>query len=102
MLACKPSNVPMDQSVKLSSANGDDVPDATLFRRMVRKPLFLTLTRLDISYVVHKLSQFVKAPKMPHLQAIYKVLKYLKKTLGQGLFLSAHFELQLKSYCDAD
>ena len=84
MLACRPSNVPMDQSVKLSSANGDDVPDATLFRRMVGKPLFLTLTRLDISYVVHKLSQFMKAPKMPHLQAVYKVLKYLKITPGQG------------------
>ena len=27
LLACKPSNVPMDQSLKLSNGVGDDVPD---------------------------------------------------------------------------
>ena len=44
----------------------------------------------------------MSAPKMPHLQAAYKILKYLKKTLGQGLFLSVESSLQLKFYCDAD
>ena len=44
----------------------------------------------------------MSAPKMPHLEVAYKILKYLKKTPGQGLFLSAQFEMQLKCYCDAD
>ena len=44
----------------------------------------------------------MSSPKIPHLQAAYKVLKYLKKTPGQGLFLSASFELRLKAYYDAD
>ena len=102
MLACRPSNVSREQSVKLSGANGDDVPNAALYRRMIGKLLFLTLTRPDISYVIHKLSQFMKAQKMPHLQPVYKDLKYLKKTPGQGLFLFAHSELPLKSNCDAN
>ena len=44
----------------------------------------------------------MSSPKAPHLQVAYKVLKYLKKTPGQGLFLFASSELRLKGYCDAD
>ena len=39
---------------------------------------------------------------MPHLQAAYRILKYLKKTPGQGLFLFANLELKFKANCDAD
>ena len=44
----------------------------------------------------------MSSPQIPHLQAAYKVLKYLKKTPGQGLFLMASSELKLKAYCDVD
>ncbi|XP_065630939.1 uncharacterized mitochondrial protein AtMg00810-like [Quercus suber] len=102
MLACKPANIPMDQSARFSNSVGDAVLDASLYRRLIGRLLYLTLTRPDICYSVHKLSQFMSSPRVPHLQAAYKILKYLKKTPGQGLFLSARSELQLKSYCDAD
>ena len=67
LLACKPLNVPMDQSLKLSSGVADDVPDPSLYRRLIEKLLYLTWTRPGISYSVHKLSQFISAPKLPHL-----------------------------------
>ena len=102
LLASKPAKIPMEQSAKFSSAIGEDVPDPALYRRLIGKLLYLTLTRPDICYAVHKLSQFMTAPKAPHLQAVYKILKYLKGSPGQGLFLSAESELRLKSYCDAD
>ena len=47
-----------------------------------------------------KLSQFLSSPKVPHLQATYRIIKYLKKTPGQGLFLSTDSSIQLKAYCD--
>ena len=93
LLACKPSNVPMDQSLKLSNSSGDSVLDPSLYRRLIGKLLYLTLIRPYISYSVHKLSQFMSAPKIPHLQVAYKILKYLKKTPGQGLFLSTQSEM---------
>ena len=102
MLACKPASIPMDQLAKFSSSVGDAVPDASLYRRLIGRLLYLTLTRLDICYSVHKLSQFMSSPKVPHLQATYKILKYSKKTPGKGLFLSARSELQFKCYCNAD
>ena len=102
LLASKLANVPMDQSAKFRSSMGEDVPNPSLYRIIIGKLLYLTLTRPDIYYSVHKLSQFMSSPKIPHLQAAYKVLKYLKKTLGQGLLLSASSEMRLKAYCDAD
>ena len=80
MLACKQTSIPMDQSAKFSSSVGDAVPDASLCRRLIGRLLYLTLTRPDICYSIHKLSQFMSSPKVPHLQAAYKILKYLKKT----------------------
>ena len=44
----------------------------------------------------------MSSPKVSHLQAAYRILKYLKKTPGQGIFLSAESDLCLKSYCDVD
>ena len=102
LLASKPANVPMDQSTKFRSSMGEDVLDPSLYRRIIGKLLYLTLTKPDIYYSMHKLSQFMSSPKILHLQAAYKVLKYLKKIPRQGLFLSASSELRLKAYCDAD
>ena len=50
LLASKLANVPMEQSAKFSSSMGEDVPDSSLYRRLIGKLLYLTLTRLDIYY----------------------------------------------------
>ena len=44
----------------------------------------------------------MSSPKLPHLQAAYRVFKYLKNNPRQGIFFSAQSALHLKSYCDAD
>lgn len=42
------------------------------------------------------------APQLHHLHAAFKLLKYIRGTRGQGLFLSSKSNLQLTAYCDAD
>lgn len=64
--------------------------------------IYLTITRPDNSYSVHILSQFLASPRDCHLQAAYKVVRYLKSTLGQGILLSSSSPLQLIAYSDAD
>ena len=96
LLASKLANIPMHQSAKFHNSIGEDALDPALYRRLIGKLLYLTLTRPDICYAMHKLSQFMAAPKVPHLQVAYRILKYLKRSPGQGLFLSAESKLRLK------
>ena len=76
----------MEVNSKLSIDDEGDLPDVSLYRRLIGKLLYLTLTRPDISYAVGQLSQFLSTPKASHLQAAQCVLRYLKGVLGQGLF----------------
>ena len=66
------------------------------------KLLYLTHTRPDITYAVHKLSQFMSAPRVDHLKAAQRVLRYLKNDPAQGLFYSASSSVSLSAFCDAD
>ncbi|CAE5963143.1 unnamed protein product [Arabidopsis arenosa] len=101
-LGCKPVATPMDYTVHLHAESGDILPDATVYRALIGKLLYLTITRADITYAVHKLSQFLAQPRTHHLEAAHRVIRYLKGDPGRGLFYSAHSEIRLQAFSDAD
>lgn len=92
----------MEPNLKLAASTGEVLSDASVYRRLVGRLLYLTHTRPDITYAVHKLSQFMSAPTQDQLQAAYRVLRYLKNDPAQGLFYSASSALKLTAYSDAD
>lgn len=102
MLECKPSSVPMVPNLKLSKTDGVLIEDRALYRRIVGRLMYLTITRPDITFAVNKLCQFSSAPRTDHLKAVFRVLQYIKGTVGQGLFYSASPDLTLKGFADAD
>jgi hypothetical protein len=62
MTSCKPISIPLEQNVKLSADEGDLVKDTTRYRCIVGSLIYMTITRLDLSYVVGVVSQFMQTP----------------------------------------
>jgi hypothetical protein len=64
--------------------------------------VYLTITRPDIAYVVHVVSQFVASPTTVHWAAVLRILRYLAGIVFQSLLLSSISSLEVRAYSDAD
>ncbi|XP_028783984.1 uncharacterized protein LOC114740035 [Neltuma alba] len=96
---------PMEQNLKLTAQETRDdhyIEDFGVYRRLVGKLLYLTLTRPDISFTVQVLSQFIQEPKESHLKAALRLVKYIKDSPGRGIHLSSHGSFDLECFCDSD
>uniref|UniRef100_A0A2N9G1J0 Uncharacterized protein n=1 Tax=Fagus sylvatica TaxID=28930 RepID=A0A2N9G1J0_FAGSY len=95
-------DTPIELNARLTPSSGELLPDPTLYRQLVGSLVYLTVTRPDISYAVHQVSQFMSAPRSTHYAAVLRILRYLKGTLFHGLHFSAQSPLTLRAYSDAD
>ena len=60
LTGAKPAKFPLPRGLKLATATGPCLSDPEPFRRLIGRLLYLTLTRLDISYSVQHLSQLLQ------------------------------------------
>ena len=102
LLGAKPAVFPIETNHKLALATGPPLDDATRYRRLIGRLIYLTITRPELCYAVHILSQFMQEPKEQHMEAARRVLRYLKGVPGQGLLLRSNTALQVHAFCDAD
>lgn len=93
---------PIDAFVKLTPDIGDSLPDFTSYRRLARKFNFLQHTRLDISFAMQHISQYLYHPCVPHMKVGLHVLRYIMTAPDQGIFLSFSPCLFILAYADSD
>ena len=73
-LGSKPVDFPIEENHKLPLATGKLLDNPSLYRCLVGRLLYLIITRPELCYAVHTLSQFMQAPKEEHMHAARRVL----------------------------
>lgn len=84
---------PLEQNIKLTfrayaeqfHLNEDDklFNDDELYRMLVEKLMYLTMTQPDISFAVQHLTQFMQQPKNSRYEAVLWVIRYVKDKHAQ-------------------
>jgi hypothetical protein len=102
MLECKPADTPIVQNHRLGEYPDQAPTDKGRYQRLVGKLIYLSHTRPDIAYAVSVVSQFMHNPSEDHMDAVIRILRYLKGSPGKGLMFSRNSHLKIKGYTDAD
>ncbi|RVX04688.1 Retrovirus-related Pol polyprotein from transposon RE1 [Vitis vinifera] len=101
MLGCKPIDTPMDSQKKLGIEKESTPVDRGRYQRLVGRLIYLSHTRPDIGFAVSAVSQFMHSPTEEHMEAVYRILRYLKMTPGKGLFFRKTENRDTEVYSDA-
>ena len=102
MSQCKSAPTSITTSNKLCADAGSPYDNPTLYRSLAGALQYLTFTRTDISYVVQQVCLFMNDPRVEHMAALYRILRYIQGTLDHGLQLYKSPVSSLLSYTDTD
>ncbi|CAM8903115.1 unnamed protein product [Rhodiola kirilowii] len=102
LLQCKPAKTPMNSKHKLSLSTEPLLSDALPYKKLVGKLIHMSITRPDLAYPIHILSQYMQSPTEENMRAAFRFLMYIKNAPAQGILFYAASSLQLQAFCDAD
>ena len=98
----KSIDTPNELNAHLTPLGGKLLSNPSLYRRLVGNLVYLIVTRPNISYAIHQVSQYLSTPRPTHYVAILRILRYLKDTLFHDLFYLAQSPLVLRAFSNAD
>ncbi|KAJ0615698.1 putative RNA-directed DNA polymerase [Helianthus annuus] len=102
MVDCKPMETPMMTNHKLHMEPKAKLADKERYQRLVGKLIYLSHTRPDIAYAVGVVSQFMHEPQAAHMEAVIRIIRYLKGTPNHGVLFKSNGHLEIQAYTDAD
>ena len=102
MSACRPIDTPIDPNKKLGDLKGEKPVDTLQYQQLVGRLIYLSHTRPDIAFAVSMVSQFMHNPHEEHLNAVYRILRYLKSSPGKGLLFKKNSSRKVDAFTDVD
>ncbi|CAN6687056.1 unnamed protein product [Malus baccata var. baccata] len=102
MLGCKPVDTPIVEKHYLGIYPDQEPVDKGRYQRLVGRLIYLSHTRPDIAYAVSVVSQFMHSPSVDHMEAVMRILAYLKSAPGKGVLYESHGHMRIEGFTDAD
>ena len=112
MSDCKAVSTPMERGFKAAMASPPADHQATSsdirdYQAIIGSLMFaMVCTRPDIAFAVTTLAQFASNPTTTHVQAVKRVLRYLRGTIDRRITYTGAGAMdsqpELVGYCDAD
>lgn len=97
-----PVAIPSENTQNLSDFEGDGNVDFP-YREAVGSLMYLAVaTRPDISFAVGNVSRYLENPAEAHVNAVKRILKYIKGTAAMGIQFEGGNDLNFCGYSDAD
>ncbi|CAM9001526.1 unnamed protein product [Rhodiola kirilowii] len=102
MLGCEPIMSPMEQNHGLEECTDQIPTNKERYQRLVGRLIYLSHTRPDIAYAVSVVTRFMHNPSKQHMDAVIRILRYLKSAPGRGLLFKKYGNTDIFGYCDSD
>jgi len=105
MKDCNAAVTPTEMGLRLERGIEEEDVDHTEFRRIIGSLRYLCNTRPDLSYGVGIVSRHMQSPKVSHMNAVKRILRYLRGTCNLGIMFPCkkpRGEMKLVGFADAD
>ena len=96
------ASILMSFLAKLSSDLAGVKVNPTLYRSIIGSLLYLTASRLDISFSVGVCAHFQAASKESHMTAVKRIIRYVNGTSDYGIWYSKDSNDCLADYSDTN
>ncbi|GAU30981.1 hypothetical protein TSUD_104950 [Trifolium subterraneum] len=93
-----------EMKLQLSKGEEEAEVDPTQYRRLIGSLRYLCNTRPDLAYSVGIVSRFMQKPKLSHLAAVKRILRYIRGTMDYGILFPSTYkgkQCKLIAYTDS-
>jgi hypothetical protein len=105
MFECNHAASPVEANLKLEKCGEEEKVDATLFKQIVGSLRYLCNIRPDIGFSVGLVSRYMDDPRISHMKAARRILRYLNGTINYGIFFPSSTDdndALITCYSDSD
>ncbi|KAK9053330.1 hypothetical protein SSX86_029963 [Deinandra increscens subsp. villosa] len=93
---------PIQLSHGLCPDEDGETVDVTRYRAIIGSLMYLTASRPDIMFAVCLCARYQAAPRVSHMNAVLRILAYLKGNSDLGIWYPHDDKFDLSAYTDSD